>query len=91
MGGQDEGDEGRPGEKKEEKERARKVAEDGKLNSGLEAFGKWCGYGSKVGDHNHPITSRMSALEIVKVPMPKVAPTLKLASYNIENLHEVAW
>ncbi len=39
---------------KEEKERAQKVAEDGKLNSGLEAFGKWCGDGSKVDDHNHP-------------------------------------
>ena len=67
---------------KEEKERARKVAEDGKLNSGLEAFGKWCGDGSKVDDHNHPIMSRMSALAIVKVLMPKVAPTLKLADYT---------
>ena len=76
---------------KEEKECARKVAEDGKLNSGLEAFGKWCGDGSKVDNHNHPIMSRMSALAIVKVLMPKVAPTLKLANYNIENLHEVSW
>ena len=67
---------------KEEKERARKVAEDGKLNSGLEAFGKWCGDGSKVDNHNHPIMSRMSALAIVKVLMPKVAPTLKLADYT---------
>ena len=67
---------------KEEKERARKVAEDGKLNSGLEAFGKWCGDGSKVDDHNHPIMSRMSALAIVKVLMPKVAPTLKLSDYT---------
>ena len=65
---------------KEEKERARKVAEDGKLNSGLEAFGKWCGDGSKVDDHNHPIMSRMSAVAIVKVLMPKVAPNLKLAN-----------
>ena len=46
---------------KEEKERAQKVAEDEKLNSGLEAFGKWCGDGSKVDNHNHPIMSRMSA------------------------------
>ena len=67
---------------KEEKERARKVAEDGKLNSGLEAFGKWCGDGSKVDDHNHPIMSMMSALAIVKVLMPKVAPTLKLSDYT---------
>jgi hypothetical protein len=44
-----------------------------------------------VDDHNHPIMSRMSALAIVKVLMPKVAPTLKLANYNIENLHEVSW
>ena len=73
---------------KEEKERARKVAEDGKLNSGLEAFGKWCGDGSKVDDHNHPIMSRMSALAIVKVLMPKVEAC---RLYNIENLHEVAW
>ena len=67
---------------KEEKERARKVAEDGKLNSGLEAFGKWCGDVSKVDNHNHPIMSRMSALAIVKVLMPKVARTLKLANYT---------
>jgi len=60
---------------KEEKERARKVAEDGKLNSGR-------GDGSKVDDHNHPIMSRMSALAIVKVLMPKVASTLKLADYT---------
>ncbi len=33
---------------KEEKERAQKAADDGKLKSGLEAFGKWCGDGSKV-------------------------------------------
>ncbi len=31
---------------KEDKGRARKVADDGKLNSGLEAFGKWCGDGT---------------------------------------------
>jgi hypothetical protein len=34
------------GEEKEAKECARKVADNGKLNSGLEAFGKWCGDGS---------------------------------------------
>ncbi len=33
-------------------------------------------------DHNHPIMLRMSALAIVKVLMPKVAPTLKLADYT---------
>ena len=48
----------------------------------MDAFGKWCGDGSKVDDHNHPIVSRMSALAIVKVLMPKVAPTLKLADYT---------
>jgi len=58
---------------KEEKKHARKVAEDGKLSSGLEAFGKWCGDGSKVDNNNHPIMSRMSALTIAKVLMPKVA------------------
>ena len=31
---------------------------------------------------HHPIMSRMSALTIVKVLMPKVAPTLKLADYT---------
>jgi hypothetical protein len=68
---------------KEDKERAQKVADDGKLNSGLGAFGKWCGDGSKVDYHNHPIMLRMSALAIVKVLMPKVAPTLKLlANYT---------
>ena len=35
-----------------------------------------------TGPHNHPIMSRMSALAIVKVLMPKVAPTLKLADYT---------
>ncbi len=67
---------------KEDKERARKVVDDGKLNSGLEAFRKWCGDGSKVDNHNHPVMSRMIALAIVKVLMPKVAPTLKLADYT---------
>ena len=67
---------------KEDKERARKVADDGKLNSGLEAFGKLFGDGSKVDNHNHPIMLRMSALAIVKVLMPKVAPTLNLANYT---------
>jgi hypothetical protein len=67
---------------KEDKERARKVEDNGKLNSGLEAFGKWCGDGSKVDNHNHPIMSRMSAVAIEKVLMPKVAPTLKLANYT---------
>ncbi len=65
--------------------------DNGKLNLGLEAFGKWCGDGSNVDNHNHPIMSRMSAVAIVKVLMPKVAPTLKLQLYNIENLHKVAW
>ncbi len=55
------------------------------------AFGKWCGDGSKVDNHNHLIMLRMSAVAIVKVLMPKVAPALKLAAYNIENLHKVAW
>ena len=55
------------------------------------AFGKWCGDGSNVDKHNHPIMSRMSAVAIVKVLIPKAAPTLKLANYNIEYLHEVAW
>jgi hypothetical protein len=32
----------------------------------------------------------MSAVAIVKVLMPKVGPTLKLAD-NIENLHKGAW
>ena len=67
---------------KEDKERAQKVADNGKLNSGLEAFGKWCGFGSKVDDHNHPIMLRMNAVAIVKVLMPKVAPTLKLVNYT---------
>ena len=58
----------REGQEKEQedKERAQKVADNGKLNSGLEAFGKWCGVGSKVDDHNHPIMSRMSAVAIMK-------------------------
>ena len=33
-------------------------------------------------NHNHPVTSKMIALAIVKVLMPKVAPTLKLADYT---------
>ena len=49
---------------KEEKERARKVAEDGKLNSGLEAFGKWCGDGSKVDDQNHPMKATEEGSEL---------------------------
>ncbi len=48
----------------------------------LEAFGKWCGDGSKADNHNHPIMSRMSAVAIVKVLMPKVALTWKLANYT---------
>ena len=67
---------------KEDKERARKVVDDGKLNSGLEAFRKWCGDGSKVDIHNHPVMLRMIALAIVKILMPKVAPKLKLADYT---------
>ncbi len=47
------------------------------------AFGKWCGDGSKVDNHNHLIMSRMSAVSILKVIMPKVGPTLKLASYKM--------
>jgi len=47
---------------KEDKEHARKVAYNGKLNSGLEAFGNQCGVESKVDDHKHPIMSRMSAV-----------------------------
>ncbi len=67
---------------KEDKECARKVADDGKLNPWLEAFGKWCGDGGKVDNYNHPIMPRMSAVAIVKVLMSKVAPTLKLADYT---------
>ena len=67
---------------KEVKERARKAADDGKLKSGLEAFGKWCGDGSKVDGNNIPIMSRMNAVAIVKVLMPKVAPTLKLGDFT---------
>ena len=67
---------------KEEKERARKAADDGKLKSGLEAFGKWCGDGSKVDGNNIPIMSRTNAVAIVKVLMPKVAPTLKLGDFT---------
>ena len=63
---------------KEEKECAWKAADDGKLKSGLEAFGKWCGDGSKVDGNNIPIMSRTNAVAIVKILMPKVAPTLKL-------------
>ena len=33
-------------------------------------------------NHNRPVISRMIALAIVKVLMPKVAPTLKLANYT---------
>ena len=88
----------------EDKERARKVAGNGKLNSGLEAFSKCCGDGSKVGleafskccgdgskvgDHNHPIMSMMSAVAIVNVLMPKVAPTLKLADYTTLKLARI--
>ena len=40
------------------------------------------GQGSKVDNHNHPVMSKMIALAIVKVLMPKVAPTLKLADYT---------
>jgi hypothetical protein len=65
-----------------EKEEARKVADDGKLKSALEAFGKWCGDGNKVDGDNHPIMSRTCALAIVKVLMPKVAPLLKLSNFT---------
>jgi hypothetical protein len=67
---------------KEEKERARKAADDGKLKSGLDAFGKWCGDGRKVDGNNIPIMSRTNAVAIVKVLMPKVAPTLKLGDFT---------
>ena len=46
------------------------------------AFGKWYGDGSKVDNHNHLIMLRMSAVAIVKVLMPKVGPTLKLANFT---------
>ena len=35
-------------------------------------------------NHNHPVMSKMIALAIVKVLMPKVAPTLKLAEYTLK-------
>jgi hypothetical protein len=50
------------------------MADDGKLKSGLEAFGKWCGDGSKVDGDNLTIMSRISAVAIVKELMPEVAP-----------------
>ena len=34
-------------------------------------------------NHNHPVMSKMIALAIVKVLMPKVAPALKLADYTM--------
>ncbi len=67
---------------KEEKELAWKVADDGRLKSGLDTFSKWCGNGNKVDEDNHPIMSRACTVAIVKVLMPKVAPLSKLSNYT---------
>ncbi len=77
---------------KEEKERAQKVADDGRLKSGLDAFNKWCIDGNKVDGSNYPIMSKACAVAIVKVLMPKGGPTVKAQQlYNVEKLHQVAW
>ncbi len=68
---------------KEEKERAWKVADDGRLKSGLDAFNKWCIDGNKVDGSNYPIMSRACAMAIVKVLMPKVAPLSKLSNFTM--------
>ncbi len=68
---------------KEEKERAWKVANDGRLKSGLDAFNKWCIDGNKVDGSNYPIMSRACAMAIVKVLMSKVAPLSKLSNFTM--------
>ena len=69
---------------KEEKEQAQKVADDGRLKSGLDSFSKWCIDGNRVDGGNYPIMSRACAVAIVKVLiMPKAAPLSKLSNFTM--------
>ena len=67
---------------KQDREQAKQVMEDGKLNTAVEAFKKWCGDGMKVDGENHPVMSRVCAVAIVKVLMPKVAPLMKASDFT---------
>ena len=65
---------------KEQKEKSWQVAEDGKVNAALEAFGKWCGNGMKLDGESHPVMTRTCAVGSIKVLMPAVVPTLKVSN-----------
>ncbi len=60
----------------------RKVACNGKLKTALDDFAKWKLDGSKVDANGHPIIPRLSAVAIVRVLLPMVAPTLKLGDFT---------
>ncbi len=64
---------------KEQKKKSRQVVEDGKVKAALEEFRKWCGNGMKLDGESHPVMSRTSAVAIIKVLMPTVAPTMKVS------------
>jgi hypothetical protein len=66
----------------EEKELAQKVADDGRLKSGLDTFIKQHVDVNKVDGDNHPIMSRAYTMAIVKVLIPKVAPLTKLSNFT---------
>ena len=67
---------------KQDREQAKQVMVDGKLKTAVEAFKKWCGDGMKVDGENHPVMSRVCAMAIVKVLMPKVAPLMKASDFT---------
>jgi hypothetical protein len=58
------------------------VVEDGKVKTVVDAFRKWWGDGMKVDGENHPVMSRICAVAIVKVLMPKVTPLVKASDFT---------
>ena len=52
------------------------------MKAALEEFGKWCGNGMKLDGESHPVMSRTSAVVIVKVLMPTVAPMMKASDFR---------
>ena len=69
-------------EAKANKERKKKKESEGKDQKAIEAFNAWITKGKCIDTKGHPVLNKDDSLSIIKVLLPKIAPTEKVGDYK---------